>query len=343
MRPMIFEDVRAGRVAPRWPLGRAQMPEYARSLAVLREALETAVILDATSTSRAMFESDDRTDFDYLRDFANPVAPWPVMWFESHAPRFLTLGRTREDWNAKPRRSAWGFGVFTIDRERPPAADDPAGRVVAATLLMMPPADLTPFEAARWLSVAMLFDRLPGAHGAFGPAGTTMYGVTPDGVMVARPGDGGPWTAFLAPVDPTTGPPVEDIREQCDPAFLSLMYALSVANCRNVEATETEPDLSRQQRRAAERKGEPIRRYYVLAIKPGRGGAEARRDSTDKAPRAMHLCRGHFATYSAERPLFGKYSGTFWVPAHIRGSDELGVVAKDYQTTPPPPPAIDAS
>ena len=43
-----------------------------------------------------------------------------------------------------------------------------------------------------------------------------------------------------------------------------------------------------------------------------------------------HYCRGHFATYTEEKPLFGKYSGKFWIPAHVRGSVKNGAVVKDY-------------
>ena len=46
--------------------------------------------------------------------------------------------------------------------------------------------------------------------------------------------------------------------------------------------------------------------------------------------RAMHICRGHFATYSPERPLFGRVAGTFWIPAHVRGADTSRCVVKDY-------------
>lgn len=43
-----------------------------------------------------------------------------------------------------------------------------------------------------------------------------------------------------------------------------------------------------------------------------------------------HLCRGHFATYTAERPLFGKYVGRYWREPHMRGKKERGEIVKDY-------------
>lgn len=32
-----------------------------------------------------------------------------------------------------------------------------------------------------------------------------------------------------------------------------------------------------------------------------------------------------------QRPLFGKYAGTFWRPAHVRGEAEFGTRAKGYR------------
>jgi hypothetical protein len=45
----------------------------------------------------------------------------------------------------------------------------------------------------------------------------------------------------------------------------------------------------------------------------------------------LHICRGHFKTFTEEARLFGKYTGTYWWPAHVRGSVDEGVVEKDYR------------
>lgn len=50
------------------------------------------------------------------------------------------------------------------------------------------------------------------------------------------------------------------------------------------------------------------------------------------------FCRGHFSTYTEDRPLFGKVSGTFWVPSHVRGSAKQGVVVSDYNVKAPKQP-----
>jgi len=47
--------------------------------------------------------------------------------------------------------------------------------------------------------------------------------------------------------------------------------------------------------------------------------------------RALHICRGHFATYGDDNPLFGKHVGTFWRPMHVRGDKAAGEVRKSYK------------
>lgn len=76
----------------------------------------------------------------------------------------------------------------------------------------------------------------------------------------------------------------------------------------------------------------PRLRYRVLDIN---GIKSPRSMNPEFIPRgsginSLHQVRGHFATYLPERPLFGRLSGTFWIPDHIRGDVKNGVVVKDY-------------
>lgn len=61
-------------------------------------------------------------------------------------------------------------------------------------------------------------------------------------------------------------------------------------------------------------------------------GHDQNGDDGDK--NRFHICRGSFAEYSEERPLFGKYTGRFWRPAHVKGSKEVGEVVKEYDLGP---------
>ncbi len=112
------------------------------------------------------------------------------------------------------------------------------------------------------------------------------------------------------------------------------LLALSFLHCKNVKRVEQIPDapLSRSHEKKYKR---PLVRYHTLEIEPMKQvlQREGRIEETG-LKRALHICRGHFATYD-EKPLFGKVRGTFWKEAHVRGSKKEGLVLKDYKVNEP--------
>lgn len=70
-----------------------------------------------------------------------------------------------------------------------------------------------------------------------------------------------------------------------------------------------------------------FKRLEIDGFKRGPKSSAGEPTGTNKA---FHLCRGSFAHYTADRPLFGRYAGTVWRPAHVRGSHECGQVVKEY-------------
>jgi hypothetical protein len=132
-----------------------------------------------------------------------------------------------------------------------------------------------------------------------------------------------------------TPPGMEDRYQE----YLSIFeYAVTIAqlsvmfsHCKNVDLVDRLP--KRHEQREAMRKGEPILKYHEIVIDPNRsyGDSESVKASENKPTRALHIARGHFAHYSEEKPLFGKYAGTFWIPAHVRGNKDFGVVKSTYK------------
>lgn len=118
-------------------------------------------------------------------------------------------------------------------------------------------------------------------------------------------------------------------------SLLPCFFANSLMHCRNVELNTETPDfkLSRAFQR---RSGKPLTKFYTLSIGPIGSKTEARSASKGiKIPKSLHICRGHFSTYTEDKPLFGKYAGQFWIPAHVRGSEKVGRVFKDYSVEAP--------
>lgn len=105
---------------------------------------------------------------------------------------------------------------------------------------------------------------------------------------------------------------------------------VSFMHCQNVEVSETEPParLSRKWQRC---RGRPLVRYRVLDIAPMREILDRDGEVQAKGLRhALHICRGHFKTYTADSPLFGRHTGWYWWASRVRGTAEEGRVVKDY-------------
>lgn len=123
----------------------------------------------------------------------------------------------------------------------------------------------------------------------------------------------------------------EEIGEFASSLMIPVVMGISFMNCKNVKLIEN--PQSRKVQQARTRKGkEPLVVYRTLEIAPVRrilrdeGGIEG-----NGVKKAFHICRGHFSEYTEAKPLFGKVSGRFWIPAHTRGSRAEGEVRKDYK------------
>lgn len=78
-------------------------------------------------------------------------------------------------------------------------------------------------------------------------------------------------------------------------------------------------------------------RFNTINIEPMRSVLRREGRSEESGlRRALHICRGHFATYTEDKPRFGRPGehGSFWIPQHVRGSVERGVVVSDYNVKP---------
>lgn len=109
-------------------------------------------------------------------------------------------------------------------------------------------------------------------------------------------------------------------------------FALSLMNCRNVERVTDPRRLQRHEQRRMKREGAPDVRYEWLRIKQLQRQAEADGQAAagGHAKKRLHQVRAHWATYSPDAPLFGKFDGTYFRPQHVRGSARIGEVIKGY-------------
>jgi hypothetical protein len=115
------------------------------------------------------------------------------------------------------------------------------------------------------------------------------------------------------------------------PTFL----AISFCHCKNVMIKKEEINKKLQNSRIKRGK-QPFFRFSTIQIDPMKEILKHEGQSEKTGlKRALHICRGHFATYTQEAPLFGRVVGTFWKPMHLKGNKKEGIVIKDYKIKAP--------
>jgi len=106
--------------------------------------------------------------------------------------------------------------------------------------------------------------------------------------------------------------------------------ALILLNTKNIVTQEHRPPVKLNKKRIKKGK-QPLFTYHTLRLQlPGkRKKSNGKTEPGDNTTR-LHLCRGHFKTYTEENPLFGKFTGRYWWQPHARGNKDEGVVMKNY-------------
>lgn len=266
----------------------------------LRDCISTSVLIDAENVCRYWADqSEAKGEAPWLldRDFPTPVPPFPVMLIECQATRQYESLRPGAQW-------AW---LITDEKKEnwPPGADEPGiARLATATLFYF--AGGVPTWPMAIISLKYRDD------GSLAEFRSGLYG------------------------DPSLCREPDLVRSMTNALAPTMLLALSFMNCKNVSLEAIEPDreANRERRRAGMR---PLVRYHTINIEPMKkvlrteGGVEH-----NGLKKALHICRGHFATYSDR--MFGRdleKPVTVWKPAHVRGSLRHGVVVSDYNVSPP--------
>lgn len=149
------------------------------------------------------------------------------------------------------------------------------------------------------------------------------------------------WTIGVTVVEPGEDEPDEpgDAPEILIGILRTCMDTIKTLTYSNIELVDQPPNprLSAISEREF---GRPLTTYKVLKVNTGHKEYQGRDRDTglqDFDPRRMHVVRGHHAEYgtNGRKLLFGKYERKIWIPAHVRGNEELGIVVKDYEVVAP--------
>lgn len=108
--------------------------------------------------------------------------------------------------------------------------------------------------------------------------------------------------------------------------------ALGLINCRNIHTVDVVPPPKLAKKHKKKRKtNHDLVVYKVLQIGPTSAPAAENKPTKTGDQLRMHIARGHYKTYTEDKPLFGRYTGTFWWEAQFRGNKKKGLVNKNYQ------------
>lgn len=120
------------------------------------------------------------------------------------------------------------------------------------------------------------------------------------------------------------------IKRFLDYHITNVLFATTFSHCNNVEYYDKSHPKSLQ--KANKKRGKiPQETYRVLDIGGLKKQAKSESNSSQgELSTALHICRGHFKTYTEEKPLFGKITGTVWCPPHQRGTIDQGKINKEY-------------
>ena len=111
-----------------------------------------------------------------------------------------------------------------------------------------------------------------------------------------------------------------------------LNFTLLLLECKNI-VTENMPSSPKNKRKRGGIKTYlPRFTYKTLKVvvggnkKPSNGSGI----NSDNHNR-QHLCRGHFKTFTEDKPLLGRAIGRYWWQSSVRGRADMGVIEKDYE------------
>jgi len=276
-----------------------------------------------------------RPALDRLTDLVTTVAP-PFRKF------FVECEPSEPPKHGIEPLHSWGFLVGSADLTEPEwrakVPDRSLAPVVTAFSDAVPvhiPTDLAEVPV-RWVIQLILFLEVRKRR-PMGPVAEYGFPLDDEGCLIAD--SGGQVVGMNGLVGLTSqlteGMP-SFLMELLDNQLIPVLFAISLMHCRNVVLRSVEPAPA-VSRKAQRRSGHPLVRYQVLEISPMRRILDTEGAAGAKGlGHALHICRGHFKTFTREAPLFGKHVGRYWWSDVARGTPERGVVTSDYHVSTDP-------
>lgn len=291
-------------------------------------------VVVANNVTEYFYAQTEKESFEYDTDIPNMAPIFNRFFIETRKPTGVLTHNGYQAWESYPMPQAWGLFVQADDFKETYGDDWPKrshqNLAYSCETMRDQNGELyfkgVPQSAARWMIHSSFFFELPGGKPQ-GPAYLQFMYIDESGSSVKTDkGEQMIWGMVPGPLDRGHQ---EFMASEGGKLALPLWLAVSFTHCKNVVLEENEPPdkVSKKHQR---RHGAPLTKYYTLEIGPIQAATQVNGSRDSRVERSFHIARGHFATYSPDKPLFGKYAGTFWKPQHVRGSKKSGEIVKDY-------------
>jgi hypothetical protein len=123
---------------------------------------------------------------------------------------------------------------------------------------------------------------------------------------------------------------VDDVEKTLCPGTENLLEIfMMLLDTKNIHVLENHPPLKLNKKRIKKGKS-PLYKYHTLLVKVPGNYQKRKWGNKGNNLVGLHLCRGHFKTYTKENPLLGKHVGRYWWQPQARGNKKQGVIMKDY-------------
>jgi hypothetical protein len=308
------------------------------------EALNEAVKVRIQNVADYYYQTSPQENWNLRDDFPDIAPPWPLFWMEYRSPSSININGRLVGTTVR-----YSIGMLVAARDRDSIVGDEAHA-------------LTYLPSARWTVVAKVF--LAYTSPASAPSCIHLFfWVDRDGRFITIDSSSAAAPILLSNLGNRGWPIPENVPGQGNylmPGMVSLLsgrepseheqnlvtvgwaelqvacLALSFCNCNNV--TLRADEVPEKLRKKSEQRGRvAVDRWHLLEIGAIRRtlNASLAGEAGGSLKQALHICRGNWAEYKPDRPLFGKQIGRFWRPMHTRGALQHGTVEKDYSVQPP--------
>lgn len=119
--------------------------------------------------------------------------------------------------------------------------------------------------------------------------------------------------------------------------YWDALVAIGWINCKNVTTQEHERRVNpkKQRRKPNATKAQGLKYSTIHLPNEPHSNGTTKGSSGTNCEKSLHTVRGHFKTFTEDKPLLGKHVGTYWWGWQVRGSKEVGEVVSDYKVSAP--------